>query len=520
MIGGRSHHRINRVGAVNLERLIDLYVAAYALIAAALSLYGVHAYALTYLYFRFKHRASPPPSFPANPPAVTVQLPIYNELYVVERLLAAATALRYPRDRLEIQVLDDSTDETVDRTCELVARYAAQGIDIVHVRRPDRIGFKGGALRNGLVTAKGELIAIFDADFVPPPDFLERAVPHFADPRLGLVQARWGHLNAEFSALTRGQAVALDGHFLIEQTVRNRAGAFMNFNGTAGIWRRRAIEEAGNWQDDTLTEDLDLSYRAQLEGWRFLFCPDLVCPAELPGEVNAFKAQQSRWARGSLETARKLLPRLFRAELSWFTKAQAAIHLTNHLVYPLLLVLALSTLPSLIIQHQSPAHRPLFRLLTALVIASFGHPLLYAVAEREITPAWRRRLLVLPVIVAGGMGIAINNTLALIAAWRGAPGVFVRTPKYHLIARSGRWDDKRYRPRCSRLAGLELAFAAYIAAAATYALATGSYAIVPFLLLYLSGFLYIGLLSVCHAQRSGRLDRAPLDLSVSVAAEA
>ncbi len=504
---------------MSLDRLIDVYIGAYALVAGVLALYGVHAYVLLHLYSRVRRRAAPLPAFPADPPAVTVQLPIYNELYVVERLLAAVAAIRYPRDRFEIQVLDDSTDETVDRVRELVPRFAAQGIDIVHVRRPDRRGFKGGALRHGLARAKGELIAIFDADFVPPPDFLERTVPYFADPGLGLVQARWGHLNADYSALTRGQAVALNGHFLIEQTVRNRAGAFMNFNGTAGIWRRRTIEDAGNWQDDTLTEDLDLSYRAQLGGSRFLFLPDLVCPAELPGEVNAFKTQQYRWARGSLETARKVLPRLLRADLSWFAKTQAAIHLTNHLVYPLLLVLALSTLPTLILQHESPAHRPVFRLLTALVIASFGHPLLYAVAEREITRAWRRQLLVLPVILAGGMGIAVNNTLALVAAWRGAPGEFVRTPKYHLIDRSGHWVDKRYRPRCSRLAGVELALAAYLAVAVTYALATGSYAIVPFLLLYLSGFLYIGVLSVRHARRSEHPDRVPLDLGVPVAAE-
>jgi cellulose synthase/poly-beta-1,6-N-acetylglucosamine synthase-like glycosyltransferase len=489
---------------VNLARLIDLYSGAYALVAGVLALYGIHAYVLLHLYARVRRRHAPLPPVPAAPPAVTVQLPIYNELYVAERLLAAAAAIRYPRDRFEIQVLDDSTDETTDLLRAEVARFAAQGLDVMHVRRTDRRGFKAGALRHGLARAKGELIAVFDADFVPPPDFLERTVPYFDDPARGLVQTRWGHLNAEFSTLTRAQALALDGHFQIEQTVRNRAGAFINFNGTAGIWRRRAIEDAGNWQDDTLTEDLDLSYRAQLKGWRFLFLPDVVCPAELPGEVNAFKNQQYRWARGSLETARKVLPSLLRAPLPWFTKAQAAIHLTNHLVYPLLLVLALSTLPTLVVQHESPAHRPLFRLLTAFVIASFGHPLLYAVAAREISEDWRRRLLVLPVIVAGGMGIAVNNTLALIAACRGTPGEFVRTPKYHLVARNGQWGDKQYRPRCSRLAALELALAAYIGVAVVYALATGSYAIVPFLLLYLSGFLYIGLLSVRHARHGAR----------------
>jgi hypothetical protein len=294
----------------------------------------------------------------------------------------------------------------------------------------------------------------------------------------------------------------------------------MNFNGTAGIWRRRAIQDAGNWQDDTLTEDLDLSYRAQLAGWRFLFLPDLVCPAELPGEVNGFKAQQFRWAKGSMQTARKVLPRLFRSNLPWFTKVEAAIHLTNHLVYPLLLLLALSSLPSLVIQHECPEHRSLFRLLTVLVVASFGHPILYAYAQREITPHWRRRLLVLPVIVAGGMGIAVNNTRAIIEAWRREPGTFVRTPKYSLTDRTGHWGDKSYRARCSPLSLLDLGLAAYIAVAIGYALATASYAIIPFLFLYLSGFLYIGLLSVIHSRRSrSRLETAR-EWPVPVAAEA
>jgi cellulose synthase/poly-beta-1,6-N-acetylglucosamine synthase-like glycosyltransferase len=505
---------------VNLERLVDLYVTGYALLALVLFLYGIHAYLITYLYSRLRRRGPPLPPFPADPPAVTVQLPIYNELYVVDRLIASVAAFRYPRDRFEIQVLDDSTDETTERVRGLVERYAAEGIDIVHVRRQSRHGFKGGALRAGLARAKGDLLAIFDADFAPPPDFLERTVPYFADRGLGMVQARWGHLNAEYSALTRGQAMALDGHFVIEQTARNRARAFMNFNGTAGIWRRRAIEDAGNWQDDTLTEDLDLSYRAQLKGWRFLFLPDLVCPAELPGEVNAFKNQQFRWAKGSMQTARKVLPELFRADLSWFTKAQAAIHLTNHLVYPLLLLLALSTLPSLIIQNEFPAHRTVFRWLTAFVIASFGHPILYAYAQREITPHWRKQLLVLPVIVAGGMGIAINNTRAIIEAWRREPGEFVRTPKYRIIGRTGQSGDKRYRAQFSRLSLCELGLAAYTAAAVAYALGTGAYAIVPFLAIYLAGFLYIGLLSVIHSRRSERRPERSGDLPVPVAAKA
>ncbi len=489
---------------MDAERLVQIYVLGYAALAAVLFLYGIHAYVMTLLFSRVRDRNPGSPALPHEPPHVTVQLPIFNELYVIDRLIGSVCSLRYPRDRFEVQVLDDSTDETTAHVRELVARYRALGIDIVQVRREDRAGFKGGALRAGLELAKGELIAVFDADFVPPPDFLERTVPHFGDPKLGLVQARWGHLNAEYSTLTRGQAVALDGHFVIEQTVRNRAGAFMNFNGTAGIWRRECIEDAGNWQDDTLTEDLDLSYRAQLAGWRFLFLPDLVCPAELPGEVNAFKGQQFRWAKGSMQTARKVLPRVFRARLPLFTKAQAAIHLTNHLVYPLLLLLALSSLPSLIVIHEFPEQARVFRLLTWLVIASFGHPIFYGFAQAAITPEWRKKIIILPVIVAGGMGIAINNTRAIFEAWRKDPGVFERTPKYRIVERLGHWQGKSYRAPFSLLSLLELGLAGYTAAAIVYALHTSLFAIVPFLMLYLCGFLYIGLLSILHSRKSGQ----------------
>ena len=489
-----------------LDGVVRLYVAGYCLLASVLFLYGIHAYVVSFLFTRLRHSVPETPPLPNPLPPVTIQLPVYNEFYVVDRLLASVCAMRYPRDRFEVQVLDDSTDDTSERVSALVARYRARGVDIVQLHRAERTGYKGGALREGLARAKGELVAIFDADFTPPPDFLERAVPHFGDPRVGMVQARWGHLNAEYSALTRGQAMALDGHFVIEQTVRNRLGVFINFNGTAGIWRRECIRSAGDWQDDTLTEDLDLSYRAQLAGWKFLFLPELVCRAELPGEVNSFKGQQFRWAKGSMQTALKLLPRIFAAPLPLKTKLQAAVHLTNHMVYPLLLLLAISTLPSLVVLHEYPEHRHVFRVLTWLVVASFGHPFLYALSQRAISTRWRRQLLLIPIIVAGGMGIAVNNTRAIWEACRGRPSAFERTPKYRIVKRDGHWRDKRYRAPFSSLALLELALASYVAVAIGYALHIGSYAILPFLGLYFAGFAYIGLLSILHSrQGAGRI---------------
>jgi cellulose synthase/poly-beta-1,6-N-acetylglucosamine synthase-like glycosyltransferase len=489
---------------VSLESLVNIYVAGYALLASLLFFYGIHAYLVSVLFARVRRAEPEPPPLPADPPTVTVQLPIFNEYYVVDRLLGAVSALDYPRHRLEVQVLDDSTDETAQRVRTLVEQYRGQGLDIVQIRRRDRVGYKGGALREGLRQAKGEFVAIFDADFTPPPDFLRRTVPHFADPELGMVQARWGHLNADYSALTRGQAVALDGHFVIEQTVRNRIGVFINFNGTAGIWRRECIRSAGDWQDDTLTEDLDLSYRAQLAGWRFLFLPDLVCEAELPGEVNAFKGQQFRWAKGSMQTAQKLLPRIFRARLPLLTKFQAAIHLTNHLVYPLLLLLAISTIPSLFVLDNFPEQRIVFRFLTWGVIASFGHPLLYGLSQWATSTDWRKKLVLVPLIIAGGMGIAVNNTRAVLEAWRGRPSAFVRTPKYRLEDRSGHWHDKRYRAPFSPLALIELGLAAYVGGAMIYAVTTGYYGILPFLGLYFAGFVYIGLLSFLHSRQTRR----------------
>lgn len=448
-------------------------------------------------------------------PVVTVQLPVYNERFVVGRLLQAAVDLDYPRDRLEIQLLDDSDDETAELAAGVVARYRRAGARIVHLRRRDRAGFKAGALAAGLEQARGEFVAIFDADFVPPPEFLRRSVPPLlADAGLALVQARWGHLNREHSFLTRAQAVGIDGHFVIEQNARSRSGLFLNFNGTAGVWRRSAIQASGGWQADTLTEDLDLSYRAQLAGWRLGYLGDLVAPAELPIDVNGLKSQQYRWAKGSIQTARKLLPRVFRAPIPWFNKIQAFFHLTHYLIHPLILVSALFALP--VLRIDLAVSEPLLVVIGGcLILSTLSPSVLYGVSQREAYPDWGRRLWILPLLVAVGVGIAVNNTRAVFAALLGASGEFVRTPKYGLTrgphpssdASGAPRTDAAVRRRIYRIGPhlsviLELLLAVYgFHSLKAYAEA-GRWAAVPFLVLSATGFLLVGLLSLWHGWRS------------------
>src|SRR5262245_13745100 len=329
-------------------------IGFYLVVLLVLAVYGFHRSHLVHLYYKYRDRKPKAAGAYAELPAVTVQLPLFNEMYVARRLLDAVAAIRYPRDRFQIQVLDDSTDETQEicrrKVAELQVRFP--DLDVEYVHRSDRSGFKAGALDNGLRTAKGELILIFDADFLPQPDVLERTVDHFVDPKVAVVQCRWEHLNRDFSPLTEAQALMLDGHFIMEHAGRNRSGRFFNFNGTAGIWRRAAIVDAGGWQHDTLTEDMDLSYRAQLRGWRFVYLPEIATPAELPVDMAAFKAQQFRWAKGSVQVGKKLLPRILRSNVTLAQKTEAFFHLTNNFAYPLLMLLSLLLLPNLAFRTQ------------------------------------------------------------------------------------------------------------------------------------------------------------------------
>jgi cellulose synthase/poly-beta-1,6-N-acetylglucosamine synthase-like glycosyltransferase len=430
-------------------------------------------------------------------PVVTIQLPLYNEMYVADRLIEAVCRIEYPRELLEIQVLDDSTDETRGIAELAVRRFAtAQGIDIKYFHRSDRIGFKAGALEAGLKVARGELVAIFDADFIPTPDFLMRLMPYFAEPTIGMVQARWGHINQDYSLLTKIQSILLDGHFVLEHGGRNRSGRFFNFNGTAGIWRRAAIDDAGGWQHDTLTEDLDLSYRAQLRGWRFVFVPDVIAPAEVPVEMNAFKSQQHRWAKGSIQTCRKLLPEILRANLPIGVKIEAFFHLTANFNYILMCILSVLIFPSMVIRYNMGWYEMLLIDVPLFFAATFSFCNFYTVCQREVHKDWRARIKYVPFLMSVGISLSINNTRAVFEALFNTRNEFARTPKYRIEGHADEWVGKKYRQSVAVQPIIELALGLYFTATVFYALANQIYGTVPFLVLFQVGFLYTGLLSV------------------------
>lgn len=495
-------------------------LATYFGCLVVLSVYGAHRFHIIRLYRRHRHDAPEPRSRFESLPLVTVQLPIYNELYVVERLVRSVCALRYPRERLEIQVLDDSTDETSELAAALCAEYRARGYDISHVRRSTREGFKAGALREGFAAARGEFIAIFDADFVPAPDTLERTIHHFTDRRVGMVQTRWGHVNRAYSLLTHIQAMYLDGHFVLEHTARNRSGKFFNFNGTAGVWRRECIESAGGWQHDTLTEDLDLSYRAQLAGWRFVFLKDVVSPAEVPVEMSAFKSQQHRWAKGSIQTCRKLLPTIWRAPVPLGVKIEATFHLTANFAYLLVVLMSALMLPTVV--YRAAIESGLFGFVfdaSLMMAATVSVGWFYAFAQREIDARWRERLWQLPFALSLGIGLSLNNAKAVVEALVGHESSFRRTPKYAVTAPTdSSWATKKYSSLPSLLPFAELAFAGYFVAIVAFALGERLWFTAAFLLLFVFGFLYVGLLSLFQRRFTGGLFEAGAEPAVAPAA--
>jgi len=471
-------------------------LAAYFFVLIILAVYGWHRYYLVWLYM--KHRGNEPKPGPAlDPlPTVTIQLPLYNEVYVADRLIEAVAAIDYPRDRLEIQVLDDSTDETRTVADLAVRRLEAQGVDIKYYHRADRRGYKAGALEDGLKTARGEYIAIFDADFIPKPDFLAAMVPHFVDAKVGMVQARWGHINEDYSLLTKIQAILLDGHFILEHGARNRSGRFFNFNGTAGIWRRAAIDDAGGWQHDTLTEDLDLSYRAQLRGWRFVFVSGVIAPAEVPVEMNGFKSQQHRWAKGSIQTCRKLLPTILRSDLPLGVKAEAFFHLTANFNYILMCVLSMLMFPAMVIRYNMGWYEMLLIDIPLFFAATFSFCNFYTVCQREIHKDWRSRIKYVPFLMSVGIGLSINNTRAVFEALFHKDSEFARTPKYRIEADADEWVSKKYRQSVAIQPLVELLLGLYFTWTVFYALANQIYGTLPFLVLFQVGFLYTGLLSI------------------------
>jgi cellulose synthase/poly-beta-1,6-N-acetylglucosamine synthase-like glycosyltransferase len=481
---------------------LDVVVGLLYLVAVvALFLYGLNAYVLLAIHWwnRRRLREARAPAPPAQWPSVTVQLPIYNERYVARRLLEAMGALDYPTDRLEIQVLDDSTDDTTAIIAETASHLRDRGLHVVHLHRRERTGFKAGALAAGLKEARGQFLAIFDADSVPAPDFLLKTIPHFAHPKVAVVQARWGHLNREFSLLTVAQSLGIDGHFAVEQSARFWGSLLLNFNGNAGVWRKSAIEDAGGWTHDTLTEDLDLSYRAQLRGWRIVYRPDLVCPTELPVVITGFKSQQRRWACGSIQTALKLLPAILRARLSPWTKYQAFVHLTYYMIHPAMLTVVLLSVPLLRAKEIVPEGNVLLGVSLPFTVGVLGPALLLLYAQHALDPGWRRRVWRLPTIMIIGVGVAWSTSLAVLGALWKKDLEFVRTPKFGIGPAGGHWRGKAYRDRRPWGGLIEIALGLYCAWSAWLFWVHQNYSALPFLALYTSGFLTVGILTILHA---------------------
>jgi len=474
----------------------EFILALYAVVIIILTIYACHAWVMFFYYVRSRGKKGLKAEKPERFPLVCVQLPMYNEKYVVERLLRQVTQLDWPRDRLEIQVLDDSTDETTQICRRLVSYYRAQGFKIRLMHRTDRKGYKGGALTDGLRKTRASLVAVFDADFLPPRDFLRKTVPYFKDRRVAVVQSRWEHINHDYSLLTRVQAILLDQHFTIEQQMRNRFGHFMTFNGTAGVWRKRAIEDAGGWDGNCLAEDVDLSFRAQLRGWKFIYLNDLRSPSELPIDVAGFKSQQFRWAKGTIQAGKKLLPAIFSSKLSFLSKFEAVMHVTAHLVYPLLFLLALLTFPLLLVRQSGIDYRSYFVFMSVFSIGALPYFMLYFFAQRDSYPDWKSRLKAVPFVVSAVMALSVNNSIAVLEGFIGKASEFVRTPKYNITGRETLKDKKAYRAKFKFSTFVELGLGLYLVATAVYALVTMQFAILPFIVLYACGFLYFSLASI------------------------
>ena len=510
---------------MSFEIIFTIMLAIYFVCALALALYGLNCYAMMGLFLRRRRSQARADKelldrfmdqhLETDWPQVTTQLPIFNEKFVIERLLRAVCAFDYPRDKHEIQVLDDSTDETQTITARLVAELHEQGYDIHHLHRADRQGYKAGALAAGMEVAKGEFIAIFDADFVPGPEFLRQTIPFLiADPGCGFVQTRWGHRNREVSLLTMAQSIGIDGHFVVEQSARAWNGLFLNFNGTAGVWRRKAIQAAGGWSSDTITEDLDLSYRTQLAGWHGRFLFDSITPAEIPTNINAFKSQQRRWAMGSIQTAKKLLPRLLaRPDVGLFKKLQAVLHLTHYLVHPIILLMTLLILPLLLWGQRSFTPMLMIPLLGIMLVSLVAPSSLYVFSQRVAYRDWKSKIRFLPALMALGMGLAVNNTLGVLRAlFSRSHGEFVRTPKLGELAEGARpgvgsgaaSSSGAYRIPLNGLFLFELFMGLWATAAFAGYIHAYKFIVGPILLLHSIGYLYVGLVSVVHAARARR----------------
>ncbi len=487
---------------MDTQTVARITIAAYLVVLTLICVFGAHRYFLVLLYFRVRHKGEPPQSTFDELPPVTVQLPMFNEQYVARRIIERTCQIDYPRDRLQIQVLDDSTDDTQVIAREAVERMRAAGHDIEYIHREDRTGYKAGALEAATGSASGEFIAVFDSDFLPPPTILRDTIHYFTDERVGMVQSRWDHLNRDQSLLTEAQAILLDGHFVIEHTARNRTGRFMSFNGTGGIWRKTTIADAGGWQHDTLTEDLDLSYRAQLQRWKFVFLPAVTSPAELPPEINAFKAQQHRWTKGGVQTCLKVLPTVLRSDVNWRVKLESVFHLTSGAVYVLVVLLSLLLGPTLVAKLALTEPQPVWMLTFEMLLFVIGFgatTVFYLVSQHELLRGWWRALCYVPALMAVGIGIAFNNAFAALDGLFGSTGEFVRTPKFGDAVRAGgdwRTHVKKSHIRADWKAWAELGMGIYLTGCLVVLFLFDDWfrrvsLALPFLLVFITGYYYV-----------------------------
>jgi len=478
--------------------LENVLIGAYLSILGLLAIYGFHRSQLVYLFFKTRKNVPTPLRKYTDEelPIITVQLPLFNERYVCERLIEAVSLFNYPKEKLDIQVLDDSTDDTTEIARAKVFEIAKRGFQITLIHRTDRTGYKAGALENGLLTARGELVAVFDADFLPPPNILMDIVHYFSDEKVGMVQARWDHINRSYSMLTRIQSLMLDGHFVIEHGARQRSGRFFNFNGTAGIWRIRAIQDAGGWQHDTLTEDMDLSYRAQLKNWKFIYVPDVTAPAEIPVEMASFKSQQHRWAKGSIQVCRKMLPTILKADVPFKIKLEAFFHLTNNFAYVLMIFLALLLMPNLLVRTEHGWREVLLIDLPLFIGTTFSIGTFYVVAHKQLYGSPWRAIVKVPLLMSLGIGLSINNAKAVLEGVFGHETPFIRTAKHGVESNRSNWRKKKYRAKKGIVPIIELLFVGYFVFTLIVAFKGGHYVSIPFLLLFLFGYLYVGMFSI------------------------
>jgi cellulose synthase/poly-beta-1,6-N-acetylglucosamine synthase-like glycosyltransferase len=453
---------------------------------------------MIYYYLKYRHQRDDLTGELTEYPHITIQLPVFNEMYVVERLIKSTCEIDYPLDKLEIQLLDDSTDETVEIVDKIVKEYRLKGFDINHIHRNDRSGFKAGALKEGLKTSKGEFVAIFDADFIPKKNFLQVVIPFFKDPKIGMVQTRWEHLNRNYSLITQILALALDGHFVMEQQARNKANYFINFNGTSGVWRKECIYDAGNWEADTLTEDLDLSYRAQLKGWKFRYLTDFTTPAEIPSEIVSVKSQQFRWTKGAIETCKKILPRVWKSKYPLKLKIISTFHLTNNIVFPFILIACILNTPIVLIKNGGQ-YDTYFTFMSVFVLAFIASFIFYLYSQKDVYEDWRKRIILFPLFMAGSMGFAINNTKAVFQALINKKTEFVRTPKYLIVDKEDSWTDKKYvHNKISLSVIFESLIAIYSFAGVIISIVTLQISALPFQLMFSFGFGLVAYLSIKH----------------------